>query len=46
MQQEKGSKKRHPARYESGIWTEAEAAYDSGKRECRGLLKVLKKFRF
>ena len=38
-------KKRHPVRYESGLWTDAEAKYDAGKRECRGLLKALKKLR-
>ena len=37
--------KRHPARFESGIWNEAETGYDAGKRECRALLKVMKKFR-
>jgi RNase H-like domain found in reverse transcriptase len=46
MQLEPGTKKRHPARYESDVWIEAEALYDAGKRECRGLLKALKKFRF
>jgi len=39
-------KKRHPARYESGIWTEAEKKYDAGKLESQGLLKALKKFRY
>ena len=38
-------KKRRPSRYESGIWTVAESNYDAGKRECRGVLKALKKFR-
>ena len=38
--------KRHPSRYESGLWTEQESRYDAGKRECRGVLKALKKFRF
>ena len=38
--------KRHPARYESGLWNTAESNYDAGKRECRALLKTLKKFRF
>lgn len=37
--------KRHPARYESGVWSPAEAKYDAGKRECRAVLKALKKFR-
>lgn len=41
-----GKWKRHPVRYESGIWSDAEAKYDQLKRECRGLLKALKKFRF
>lgn len=35
---------RHSARYESGIWCDAERQYDSGKRECRAALKALKKF--
>jgi hypothetical protein len=38
-------KRRHPSRYESGIWSKAESGYDAGKRECRALLKSLKKFR-
>lgn len=32
--------RRHPARYESGLWSEAEKKYNAGKRECRGLLKT------
>ena len=36
----------HPARYESGIWSDAERKYDALKLECRELLKALKKFRF
>jgi hypothetical protein len=36
---------RHPSRYESGIWNQAESSYDQVKRECRGFLKALKKFR-
>ena len=44
MQKHKG--KRHPNRYESGLWADAERKYDSGKRECRELLKALKKVRF
>lgn len=39
-------KKRHPVRYESGIWSEAEKRYDATKRECRGVLKALKKVRY
>lgn len=38
-------KKRHPARFESGLWSEAEQKYDAGKLEARGLMKALKKFR-
>ena len=37
--------KRHPARYESGIWSLQEKVYDATKRECRGVLKALKKVR-
>ena len=36
--------KRHPARYESGMWVSSEKKYDSEKLECQGLLKALKKF--
>jgi len=36
----------HPARFESGIWSDAEKKYDAVRLECRGLLKLLKKFRF
>src|SRR5262249_18180574 len=46
MQKEKGKvERRHPSRYESGLWKDAEKRYDAGKRECRGLLKALKKLR-
>ena len=38
--------KRHPSRYESGIWSSAEKKYDATKRKCRGVLKALKKFRY
>ena len=37
--------RKHPVRYESGLWSAAEEKYDAGKRECRGLLKALKKLR-
>ena len=37
--------KRHPSRYESGIWSDTEKSYDATKRECRGVLKALKKVR-
>ena len=43
---QKHREKRHPARYESGVWNEAESKYDAGKRECRAVLKALKKFRY
>jgi ribonuclease HI len=34
------------ARYESGMWNQAERGYDATKRECRGVLKALQKLRF
>jgi RNase H-like domain found in reverse transcriptase/Integrase zinc binding domain len=37
--------KRHPARYESGLWNNAQQKYDAGKRECLGVLMALKKLR-
>lgn len=37
--------KRHPCRYESGIWSDAEKRYDATKRELRGLLYLMKRFR-
>ena len=45
LQQEDERGKRHPARYESGLWTETERRYDAGKLECRALLRSIKKFR-
>ena len=38
--------KRHPSRYESGIWSCAEKKYNATKRECRNVLKALKKVRY
>ncbi len=38
--------KRHPSRYKSGIWSSTEKKYDATKRECRGVLKSLKKVRY
>jgi hypothetical protein len=35
-----------PARYEGGVWSDAEKKQDAVKLECRGLLKALKKLRF
>jgi RNase H-like domain found in reverse transcriptase len=46
MMQEDAEGKRHPSRYESGLWNSAEQNYDATKRECRGVLKGLKKVRF
>ena len=43
LQQTDRDSNRYPIRYESGMWTEAEKKYDSGKRECRALLRALKK---
>ena len=37
--------RRHPSRYESGAWSVVETKYDATKRECRGVLKALKKCR-
>jgi len=39
------AKKRHPVRYESGLWNPQERQYDAGKREYRGVLRALKKMR-
>ena len=44
MQEDKDGK-RHPVRFEGGVWSTSEAGYDAGKRECRAMLKALKKFR-
>ena len=44
LQQEDRGQKRHPVRYESGLWTPAERRYDAVKLECRGLLRALEKF--
>ena len=38
--------KNHSSRYESGLWTMSESKYNIMKRECRELLKALKKVRF
>jgi RNase H-like domain found in reverse transcriptase len=45
LSQEGSDGRRHSLRYESGVWSESERKYDAGKRECRGLMKILKKFR-
>ena len=36
---------RRPARYESGVWSAAERSYDACRRECKGVVHILKKFR-
>jgi RNase H-like domain found in reverse transcriptase/Integrase zinc binding domain/Reverse transcriptase (RNA-dependent DNA polymerase) len=36
----------HPSRYESGLWNPAEQNYDATKRECRSVLKALRKLRY
>ena len=46
LQQEDQQGRRHPSRYESGLWTPAEAHFDAGKLDCQGLLRALKKFRY
>ena len=46
LQQEDRESRRHPVRYESGLWTPAETRYDVVKLECRGLLCALNKFRY
>ena len=38
--------KRHPSRYESGLWNTAERSYDATKRECRAVLKAIRKVRY
>jgi Integrase zinc binding domain/RNase H-like domain found in reverse transcriptase/Reverse transcriptase (RNA-dependent DNA polymerase)/Chromo (CHRromatin Organisation MOdifier) domain len=37
--------KRRPVRFESGLWSEMQKTYDSGKLECLGLLLMLRKSR-
>ena len=41
-----GTNKNHSARYESDLWIMFESKYNVTKRECRELLKTLKKVRF
>ncbi len=40
------NEKRHSVRYESEIWSNAKKKYDVIKKECREILKALKKIRF
>ena len=44
LQQEDRENRRHPVRYERGLWTPAETRYDAVKLECRGLLPAQKIF--
>ena len=37
--------RRHIIRFDSGLWNNSEKKYNAGKRECRGLLKALKKYK-
>lgn len=46
LMQEVAKSRRHPSRYESGLWNKVEQNYDATKLECRGVLKALKKVRF
>lgn len=41
--QENEDKKRHLCRYKSSYWNPAEQIYNAIKRECRGVLKALRK---
>ena len=43
---QKHKNKKHSNRYESDLWTNVEKKYNSEKRKCRKLLKILKKIRF
>jgi hypothetical protein len=40
------NEKKHSMRYESEIWSNVEKKYDVIKKECREVLKILKKIRF
>jgi hypothetical protein len=37
--------KRHPIRFESGLWNPAEQRYDATKRECRAVLYAIRRLR-
>jgi hypothetical protein len=45
LQQLDKKRKRHPIRYESGLWDRAQRGYDATKRECLGALRAMKKMR-
>ena len=45
LSQVKSDGKRHPVRYDSGLWTASERKYDAVKLECRALLHALKRLR-
>lgn len=36
----------HACQYETGLWSRAEEVYDARKKECKGLLKALRKMTF
>jgi hypothetical protein len=40
------NEKKHSIRYENDIWSNAKKKYDVTKKECRDVLKILKKIRF
>ena len=42
-QQDLKTKRVRPLRYKSRVWSLAEQNYNATKRECRGVLKILKK---
>ena len=46
LQQEDRESRRHPVRYESGLWMPPKTRYDVVNPECQGLLRALKKFHF
>ena len=43
---QKHKDKKHSNKYENDLWANVERKYDSKKRKCRKLLKILKKIRF
>ena len=45
LQQQDENGRRHPARYMSGLWTDTERNYTTGKLECQALLRAVKEFR-
>jgi transposase InsO family protein len=45
IHQEDPKGRRRAIRFESGVWSQSERNWDSGKHECKALLLALKKFR-